>query len=248
MKDLKGKVAIVTGAGRGIGRGIATRFAKEGASVVVASRSQDTVDSVTDELHDLGAKAIGITVDVADESQVKSMVKRTVEEFDTVDILVNNAQGFAKNGPFETIEESEWDLAYQTGFKGTLYGMQAVVPIMKEKHYGRIINFGSPMSMKGHPFMAPYHTAKGAITYLSLTAAHELAPYGITVNTILPSVLTDAMRKAHPDDLEDVLKTTPMGRLGDPEEDAGALAAFLASDDASYLTGLDIFLDGGFLH
>ncbi|OOM73403.1 SDR family NAD(P)-dependent oxidoreductase [Clostridium sp. BL-8] len=257
MEKLNGKVVIVTGAGRGIGRGVALRLAKEDAHVVVASRSQKTVDEVVQEIHDIGKSAIGVTVDVGIKDQVNAMVEQAVKAFGPVDILVNVAQSWGSpkkhtlsppETPIEEIEEDEWDYTYQTGFKGTLYGMQAVFQGMKEQHWGRIINFGSPMALSGKPYMAPYNSTKGAITGLSLTAAHEWAKYGITVNCVLPTILTDALKNNHEHELKELVQRLPMGRLGDPEKDAGGLVAFLASDDAAYLTGMSIILDGGAAH
>jgi NAD(P)-dependent dehydrogenase (short-subunit alcohol dehydrogenase family) len=259
MGTLEGKVAVVTGAGRGIGRGIALRLAKDGAHVVVASRSERTVNQVVDEIKATSKSALGITVDVGSADQVNAMVDQTVKAFGTVDVLVNVAQSWGTPAsksmsppktPFEDISEEEWDYTFQTGFKGTLYGMKAVLPFMKNQRHGRIINFGSPVALSGRPLMAAYNMTKEAIRSLTLTAAHELGPYAITVNCILPAILTEALADNRQDasQLKAFMKTLPMGHLGDPEHDAGGLTAFLASDDAAYLTGGTIILDGGAAH
>jgi NAD(P)-dependent dehydrogenase (short-subunit alcohol dehydrogenase family) len=259
MGKLEGKVAVVTGAGRGIGRGIALRLAKDGAHVVVASRTERTVNQVVDEIKATSKSALGITVDVGSPDQVIAMVDQTVKAFGTVDVLVNVAQSWGTPAsksmsppktPFEDISEEEWDYTFQTGFKGTLYGMKAVLPFMKNQRCGRIINFGSPVALSGRPLMAAYNMTKEAIRSLTLTAAHELGPYAITVNCILPAILTEALadNRKDPSQLEAFMKTLPMGHLGDPEHDAGGLTAFLASDDAAYLTGGTIILDGGAAH
>jgi len=259
MGKLDGKVAVVTGAGRGIGRGIALRLAKEGAHVVVASRTERTVNQVVNEIKATSKSALGITVDVGSPDQVIAMVDQTVKAFGTVDVLVNVAQSWGTPAsksmsppktPFEDISEEEWDYTFQTGFKGTLYGMKAVLPFMKNQRCGRIINFGSPVALSGRPLMAAYNMTKEAIRSLTLTAAHELGPYAITVNCILPAILTQALADNRKDasQLEAFMKTLPMGHLGDPEHDAGGLTAFLASDDAAYLTGGTIILDGGAAH
>jgi len=259
MGKLDGKVAVVTGAGRGIGRGIALRLAKEGAHVVVASRSERTVNQVVNEIKATSKSALGITVDVGSPDQVIAMIDQTVKAFGTVDVLVNVAQSWGTPAsksmsppktPFEDISEEEWDYTFQTGFKGTLYGMKAVLPFMKNQRCGRIINFGSPVALSGRPLMAAYNMTKEAIRSLTLTAAHELGPYAITVNCILPAILTQALadNRKDPSQLEAFMKTLPMGHLGDPEHDAGGLTAFLASDDAAYLTGGTIILDGGAAH
>ncbi len=259
MGKLDGKVVIVTGAGRGIGKGIALHLAKEDAKVVVASRNKDTVDDVVRQIHDMKKSAVGVTVDVGNREQVNRMVERAVKAFGPVEVLVNVAQSWGSPNrhdlsppetPLEEIPEEEWDHTFRTGLKGTLYGMTAVFPSMKEHRWGRIINFGSPLAMAGKARMAAYNITKEAIRSLSLTAAHEWAAYGITVNCILPAILTDSMKDHFQDQavLEAFMKQLPMGRLGDPEKDAGGLVAFLASDDASYLTGLSIILDGGAAH
>ncbi|WP_018268607.1 SDR family NAD(P)-dependent oxidoreductase [Methylosinus sp. LW4] len=259
MAKLADKVAIVTGAGRGIGRGIALRLAKDGAHVVVASRSAATVNKVVEEIKTAGMSAIGSTVDVGSDAQVKSMVAQTVATFGAVDILINVAQSWGSPGrhalsppetPFEDISDEEWDYTFATGFKGTLHGMRAVLPFMKSQRHGRIVNFGSPMALAGKPYMAPYNATKEAIRSLSLTAAHELGAYGITVNCILPGILTDALADnlKDPSQREAFMKKLPMGHLGDPEHDAGGLIAFLVSDDASYFTGGTLILDGGAAH
>ncbi|OHV04938.1 SDR family NAD(P)-dependent oxidoreductase [Mycobacterium talmoniae] len=257
MAVLAGKVAIVTGAGRGIGRGIALRLAKEGAQVTVASRTESTVHDVVGEIAGNGGSAIGVTLDVADAEQVNAAVEKTAAAFGTVDILVNAAQAWGRpdvksmsppETPFEEVTDAEWDLTFRSGFNGTLYGMKAVLPWMKRQRSGRIINFGSPVALAGRPLMAPYNATKEAIRSLSLTAAHELAPHQITVNCILPAILTEALADNEKGHLEELVKSLPMGRLGDPERDAGGLAVYLASDDGGYLTGATLILDGGAAH
>jgi NAD(P)-dependent dehydrogenase (short-subunit alcohol dehydrogenase family) len=260
---LTGKVAIVTGAGRGIGRGIAIRLAKEGAGVAVASRSADTVERVTDEVRALGAPAAGIAVDVGDRPDVERMVATTVETLGRVDILVNNAQGWGSPTrrdvsppmhPLEAFPEDEWDFTFQTGVKASLYGMQAVFPHLRDAGWGRIINFASPAATQGMPGLAAYNANKEAIRGLTVTAAREWGKYGITVNCISPVIPTDSMR-AYVDTIDDPaqreafieasLARIPVGRVGDAEADTGAVAVFLASDDAGFMTGRTLYVDGG---
>lgn len=257
MAALTGKVAIVTGAGRGIGRGIAVRLAKEGAHVTVASRTESTVHDVVTEITGDGGSAIGATLDVAEEEQVNTAVEQTVARFGTVDILVNAAQAWGRpdlksisppKTPFEDVTAAEWDLTFRSGFYGTLHGMKAVLPHMKRQRSGRIINFGSPVALSAQPLLAPYNATKEAIRSLTLTAAHELAPHQITVNCILPAILTEALAHHEKDHLETLVQSLPMGRLGDPERDAGGLVVYLAGDDGGYLTGATLILDGGAAH
>ena len=263
MSKLAGKVAIVTGAGRGIGKGIATRLAKEGARVVVASRSEATVDRVVDDLVDLGLPAIGVTVDVASRSQVEGMVSEAITAFGTIDILVNNAQswgtpgqpeGSSRQNDLENFDEGEWDYAYQTGLKGSLYGMCAVLPVMKAQGSGRIVNLYSPAAQQARAGLAAYNCAKEAIFSLTRTAAREWAGYGITVNCISPAIVNDAIRRTFrsiedPEERRQAELTAvpgiPMGHLGDAELDAGAAVAFLASEEARFITGVALRVDGG---
>ena len=264
MGTLDGKVAIVTGAGRGIGRGIAERFGREGANVVVASRSTGTVDQVVEGIRAGGGVATGVTVDVGERPQVERMVESAIDSFGRVDILVNNAQSFGTpTSPssavsviaLEDYPEDDWDYVFQTGVKATLYGMQAVFPGMRERGWGRIVNFGSPADHSAIALMSGYNANKAAIRSLTRTAAREWGKFGITVNVISPGIETDAVRthfasmaggdeaagaKIH----EQALKHKPIQSAGTPE-DAGGLATFICSDDAAYITGMTFMLDGG---
>jgi len=257
MSDIKGKVAIVTGAGRGIGRGIAIAYGRAGAKVVVASRTQATVDKVVEEIEADGGTALGITCNVGARDQVFAMVDKTVKTFCTVDILVNNAQSFGIPGrsnpagdgcqPLETYDEEEWELIYRTGVLATLWAMKAVFPHMKGRG-GKIINFGSQAGQVGTWGFSGYGAAKEGIRALSRSAAREWGQHNINVNVINPSVLSDALvelEKNQPEMMKAALGSIPMGRWGDPVKDAGGLAIFLASNASDYLTGMTFMLDGG---
>jgi NAD(P)-dependent dehydrogenase (short-subunit alcohol dehydrogenase family) len=257
MERLRGKVAIVTGAGRGIGRGIARAFAAEGAEVVVASRSQKTVDEVVREIRADGGTAHGLTVDVGDRASVFEMVARSIDVFGSIDILVNNAQGFGPASkpasapimqPLESFDEDEWEHTFRTGVQATLWGMKAVFPHMRGGGGGKIINFASEFGIVGTPGAAAYNSNKEAIRGLSRTAAREWGQYGINVNVITPMVRTDAMEtfeRADPDGMKAMVQQIPMRRFGDPQKDAGPVAVFLASAESDYLTGMNMMLDGG---
>jgi 2-hydroxycyclohexanecarboxyl-CoA dehydrogenase len=256
MQRLRGKVAIVTGAGRGIGRGIAKAFAAEGAAVVVASRSQKTVEEVVREIRADEGTAHGLTVDVGDRASVFEMVARSIDVFGPIDILANNAQGFGPASkpatapimqPLESFDEDEWEHTFRTGVQATLWGMKAVFPHMRGRG-GKIINFASEFGIVGFPGAAAYNSNKEAIRGLSRTAAREWGQYGINVNVITPMVRTDAMEtyeRADPDGMKAIVQQIPMRRFGDPQKDAGPVAVFLASTESDYLTGMNIMLDGG---
>lgn len=264
MGSLDGKVAIVTGAGRGIGRGIALRFGQEGARVVVASRSEESVGKVVSDIRGTGGTAAGVSVDVGDRTQVNRMVEEATLAFGQADILVNNAQSWGRPGTkvgtpslvgVEDYPEDEWDHTFQTGVKGSLYSMQAVYPGMRAREWGRVVNFGSPAAQRSNPLTVAYNANKEAIRALSRTAALEWARYGVTVNVISPVIVTDVMEATYearaggdPDELarikERMATQTPMGWVGTPEE-AGSLATFICSDEASYITGMTFMLDGG---
>jgi 2-hydroxycyclohexanecarboxyl-CoA dehydrogenase len=260
MPRLTDKVAIVTGAGRGIGRGIALAFAAEGAKVVAASRSADTVQSLYAEIEAAGGHALGVPCDVADKAQIQSMVARAVERFGTVDILVNNAQSFGtrdapkpyppRRGVEEAVDE-EWEYTLRTGLMATLWAMQAVFPIMKARGGGKIINFGSMSGQRGESRTAPDNATKEAIRALTRTAAREWGRYKINVNVINPAALSHALQAVQkdlglPPGTENAAHI-PLRRLGDPQRDIAPVAVFLASSDSDYVTGMTVMADGGLL-
>lgn len=254
---LKGKVAIVTGAGRGIGRAIARAYGREGAKVVVASRTPATVEAVAGEIRGEGGEAIGVACDVGRREDVYGCVARAVEAFGTVHIVVNNAQGFGTEADpqpstvfvaCEDTDEAEWEYTIRTGPTASLWFMKAAFPHMKAAGWGRIINFASSSGQMGFEGNTCYNAAKEAIRALSRTAAREWGQYGITVNIINPALETrafDAWKTARPDFVEALKEKIPMRRLGDPDRDAGPLAVFLASPGADYMTGGTFMLEGG---
>ncbi len=254
---LQDRVAIVTGSGRGIGRGIAVEYAREGAKVVVASRSQGSIDGTLAEIAALGGTAIGVTCDVGRHDDVLRTVARTVERFGGIDILVNNAQSFgtpeAPEGscgttPLEDYRDAEWDFTLLTGPTASFRFMKAAFPYLKASGQGRVINFGSSNGQRGAAGTVAYNAAKEAIRALTRTAANEWGRYGITCNVINPGIETDAYRdymQKHPELQSDATPRNPMRRMGDAYADGGRVAVFLAGPDASYLTGMTFMVNGG---
>lgn len=256
-RSLEGKVAIVTGAGRGIGRAIALAYGEEGAKVVVASRTPATVEAVSREIRDNGGEAIGVACDVGKREDVRAAVQKAVDTYGTVHILVNNAQGFGTEAApqpstvfvaCEDTNEDEWEYTLRTGPTATLWFMQAVFPHMKRQNYGKIINFASSSGQIGFEGNTCYNAAKEAIRAISRTAAREWGQYGINVNIINPALETrafDAWKTARPDFVEALKQKIPMRRLGDPERDGAPLAIFLAGPGSDYMTGSTFMLEGG---
>ncbi len=256
MGKLNGKVAVVTGAGRGIGRAIALEYGREGAAVVVASRTPSTVESVVGDIQTSGGEAIGITVDVGEREQIEHMIAETVARYGRLDILVNNAQGFGTKAEpagspghiaLEDFPEDTWDHTFQTGLKATLFGMQSAFPHMRG-HGGKIINFGSGNGIGAMKGTAAYNATKEAIRSLTRTAAAEWGKYDICVNVIIPTMATDsaeAFFEARPGIREKLAQQIPLRRFGDVDRDIGPVAVFLASSDSDFITGQAIHVDGG---
>lgn len=256
-QSLAGKVALVTGAGRGIGRAIAMAYGAAGAKVAVVSRTPSTVDSVAQEIRDAGGEAIGIACDVGQRDQVFAAVQKAVDTFGALHIVVNNAQGFGTEASpcastvfmaCEDTDENEWEYTFRTGATASLWFMKAVFPHMKKAGYGRVINFASSSGQIGFEGNTCYNATKEAIRALSRTAAREWGQHGITVNIINPALETrafDAWKTARPDFVEALKDKIPMRRLGDPDRDAGPLAVFIAGPGADYITGQTFMLEGG---
>ncbi len=252
MNQLTGKVAIITGAGEGIGRGIARRFAAEGAAVVIAEINPATGQATAREIEkDFHTKALFVMTDVSVKEDVLAMVDTTVKTFGRVDILVNNAWG----GPAVTsiarlqhMADVEMEAAMRLGLLAAFWAMQAVFPHMRRNGGGRIISICSLNGINAHMFTVQYNCTKEALRTLTRSAAREWAKYNILANIICPGAATAAYQtyaKANPEDAARVLKFVPLGWMGDPERDIGGVALFLASEDSRYVTGNTIHADGG---
>ena len=251
MFDLTGKVAVVTGARRGIGRGIALKLAEAGADVVVSDISFEDCQKVVGEIEALGKKGLAVKCDVTQKSEVEEMVAQTVKELGKVDILVNNAGIYAPK-PFLELTEEEWDRTVDIDLKGQFLCAQAAAKEMAKNKWGRIINIASIASGQvgaGVLASAHYCAAKGGVTGMTEALALELAPMGIRVNAVGPGAIDTAMTKGAFEDekaKQGFLMRIPVGRIGKPEDIAG-MVVYLASDEADYVNGATIFIDGGYL-
>lgn len=249
MNRLLDKVAIVTGAGQGIGRGIARRFAAEGAKVVVAEMNSETGDSTAKELQtDFKTKALFVKTDAGDKDSIQAMVDQSISTFGRIDILVNNAWSGGSHSRLEHKTDANMNHGLKLGLLGVFWAMQAVFPHMRRDGGGRIITMCSLNGVNAHMYTAEYNVAKEGARALTRTAAREWARHNILANIICPAAATpayEAFRIGSPENAALVLKQNPMGRMGDPEQDIGGVALFLASDDSRYVTGNTIFADGG---
>jgi acetoacetyl-CoA reductase len=244
MGRLAGKIALVTGASRGIGRAIAMALAKEGAAIAVNYRvSESEAKRVVEELNALGAKTMLAQANVSNGSETREMVQRVVKTWGRIDVMVNNA-GITRDKTLRKMTDEDWFEVINTNLNSVYYGVMAVMPLMIEQKFGRIINISSFVGQAGNFGQANYSASKGGIIAFTKTAAIELAKYNITVNALAPGfTLTDMLAKV-PENVQAQIKSRiPMGRFGLPEEVAKAVL-FLAAD-ADYVTGQQINVNGG---
>ena len=241
---LKDKVAIVTGASRGIGEAIARKFCQEGASVMLCSRSAESVAAIAESLSGESGNAKSTQADISNKADIEALVDLTLQEFDRVDILVNNA-GVTRDALFMRMKDEDWDAVIQTNLTGTAYCMRAVTRPMMRQRGGRIINISSVVGIAGNAGQANYAASKAGIIGLTKSVAKELGSRSITVNAITPGfITTDMTEKISEADQQKMLEMIPVGSFGAPEDVAQA-ALFLASDAARYITGQAIQVDGG---
>ncbi len=243
-----GRVAIVTGSGRGIGRAIALRFAEEGGKVAVVDKVQDTAANTVESIKSMGGQAIYVALDVTRSEDVRRMVQNTLEHFGKIDILVNNVGWFDTAHPFLETGEESWDQIISINLKSTLLCCHHVLKEMVKNGYGKIVNISSGAGRVGQSGQIPYSAAKAGVIGLTKALAREVARYRINVNCVCPGVtdtpLEAEMSARNPKRRESLEKLIPWRRVGKPEEVA-ALVCFLASDDAEYITGQTVSVDGG---
>lgn len=247
---LKGKVAIVTGSGSGLGRAMLKRFAEEGASVVVADLNPEAIDAVVGELRAAAHAAMGFKVDVTNREQLKELMAATKAQFGRIDILVNNA-GLIRRRPFQTMSDEDWDVVLAVCLKGAFYGTQAVAKYMIDQRHGKVVNIssasgtGAALSISG----VNYQTAKAGVIQLTKTLAKELGPHGINVNCIAPGdvgipMVDKSLPKGVTIETKSRSNVNALNRAGSPDDVANA-ALFLVSDEANYITGHLMCVDGG---
>jgi 2-hydroxycyclohexanecarboxyl-CoA dehydrogenase len=243
MGTLQGRVAVVTGAGSGIGRAIAQRFARDGAAVAIWDLNAQAADETASLISDVGGRAIAIEVDCSNQERIAEAAQRTRSELGSITVLVNNA-GITGTVPFLDLPVDDWDRMIAVNLKGPFLVTREIVPDMLEADWGRIINITSSSVQTGAAGMAHYVASKGGLLGMTKSLAMEYAPKNITVNMVPPGFIDTPMLRASPVDVDAYAATMPMKRPGKPE-DIAAACAYLASPDATYVTGQTISTNGG---
>ena len=247
--SLEGKVAIVTGAGRGIGKAIALGLADAGADVVVAARTASDIETAVGEITAKGRRALAVPTDVRLSDQVANLIEKTMAQFGRIDILINNAGG-TFTAPTMGLSEGGWDAIIRENLKSVFLCSKAAAKVMIEQKNGNIISIASIAGLKGWPSNAAYGAAKAGIINFTKTLATDLAPYNIRVNAIAPGyIATSGMLQLHkgkPKEIEAMISHVPLGHLGQPESIVGGVI-YLASNASSYVTGETLLIDGGLL-
>lgn len=244
--SLSGHVALVTGASQGIGRACAIKLAQEGASVAVAARNQEKLNEVVNQIAASGGHAAAFALDVADEEQIKATIKAAISQFGKIDILVNNA-GITRDQLVMRMKRADWDSVLQTNLTSAYLCIQQVISSMLKQRWGRIINITSVFGQMGQAGQANYAASKAGLIGLTMAIAREVGARNITCNAVAPGFIETAMTEVLSEEFkQNAVKQIPLGRVGTTEDIASAVA-FLASDDASYITGHVLSVNGGML-
>lgn len=242
--SLSGKVALVTGAAQGIGKSIAVDLAQHGADCVISDMNLELAQKTADEIRSMDRRSMAVKVNVADADDVAAMVQSALAEFKKIDILVNNA-GITRDGLLMRMKDEDWDQVLSVNLKGAFLCTRAVARPMMKQRYGRIINIASIVGAMGNAGQANYVASKAGLIGMSKTVAREMASRGVTCNAVAPGFIDTAMTQVLPEDVkEKLLAQIPMGKLGSAEDVAHAVR-FLASEDAAYITGQVIHVNGG---
>jgi len=244
--SLSDRVALVTGASQGIGRACALKLASSGATVAVAARNQDKLNELVQEINAAGGKAVAFALDVADEEQIKTAFKGAITQFGKVDILVNNA-GITRDQLVMRMKRADWDAVLNTNLTSAYLCIQQVIGSMLKQRWGRVINITSIFGQTGQAGQANYAASKAGLIGLTMAIARELASRNITCNAVAPGFIETAMTTRMGEDFKQkALQMVPLGRIGTPQDVANAVA-FLASEEASYITGHVLNVNGGML-
>src|SRR5579859_3698205 len=246
MAGVTGRVALVTGASQGIGRACALALAEGGAVIALAARNEEKLAAVAKEIESKGGQAATFRMDVSNEAEVKTAVKAVLDRFGKIEILVNNA-GVTRDTLLMRMKKEDWDTVIQTNLSGAFYTMQAVIGSMLKPRWGRIINITSVFGQTGQAGQANYAASKAGLIGFTMAIAREVASRNITVNAVAPGYIETAMTATLSDEFkQNAVKQIPLGRVGTPDDVASAVA-FLASDEASYITGHVLSVNGGML-
>ncbi len=248
MKRLEGNVTIITGGGKGIGYGLAQAFAAEGSNLVITGRTESRLKAAKEKLEkEYKVQVLPVTADGADENAIKNVVAKTIEHFGKIDTLINNAQVSKSGLPLVGHTKEDFDLASNSGLYAAFFYMRECFPYLKESK-GSVINFASGAGLFGKLGQSSYAAAKEGIRGMSRVAAAEWGPDGVRVNVVCPLAMTESLlewKENYPELYAKTIQGIPLGHFADPKEDIGKVCVFLASDDASYVTGETITLQGG---
>jgi len=244
--NLSGRVALVTGASQGIGQACALKLAEAGATVALAARNREKLDEVAAQISAAGGKAVSFQLDVGDEEQIKTVVKSAIADLGKIDILINNA-GITRDQLVMRMKRADWDAVINTNLTSAYLCIQQVIPGMLKQRWGRIINITSVFGQMGQAGQANYAASKAGLIGLTMAIAREVGSRSITCNAVAPGFIATAMTEVLPDEIKETgLKAIPLGRIG-TTDDVAAAVRFLASEEASYITGHVLNVNGGML-